>query len=109
MRKAPGAEIELDVGAVHARVAAREPAGADAVAGERPGAEKPVLDARDRTPPHRVADLVERDWAGAAKGEPDVEMVLQLVADIPAVGDHADPVLAQQAGRADAGKLQQLR
>src|SRR5262249_40945031 len=102
-------EIELDIGALEALVAAREAAGADAVAGERPGMEQHVLEPGHCTPHQVVADIIERDRPSAAIGEADIEMVLQLAAHPGHVAYHRDAVLAQEIGRAEPGKLQKLR
>ena len=77
-------------------VAFREAAGADAVAGERAGVEQEILDARRGAPHKAVADIVEGHRLGAAIGEADIEMVLQIVADARHVAHHRDAVLLQQ-------------
>src|SRR5215472_8393899 len=107
--KAPSAKIELDIGAFEALVTAREAAGADAVAGERPGTEQHVLDPSYCTPHQVIADIIECDRPGTAIGEADIEMVLQLAAHPGHVAYHRDAVLAQEIGRAERGKLQELR
>src|SRR5215472_14342480 len=107
--KAPSAEIELDVRAVEALVAARKAAGADTIAGERSGMEQHVLDPGYCTPHQVVADIIERDRPGAAIGQADIEMVLQLATHRGHVAYHRDAVLAQEIGRAEPGKLQELR
>ena len=50
-----------------------------------------------------------RDRLLAGVLDVDLEVILQVLADARQVGDHVDAVLAQQAGRADAGELEQLR
>src|SRR5262249_46007246 len=107
--KTPSTEIELDVGAFEALVAACKAPGADAVAGERPGMEQHVLDPGYCTPHQVVADIIERDRPGAAIGEADVKMVLQLTTHPGHVTYHRNAVLAQEIGRAEPGKLQKLR
>src|SRR5215470_3596057 len=98
--KAPSAEIELDVGAFEALVTARKAAGADAVAGRRPGMEQHVLDPGHCTPHQVVADIIERDRPGAAIGEADIKMILQFAAHPGHIAYHRDAVLAQEIGRA---------
>src|SRR5208282_659604 len=52
---------------------------------------------------------VDRDLLRAAPYQVGVEMVVQILAHPGHVADHRDPELAQELGRAESGKLQQLR
>ena len=99
--KAPDAEIELDIGAVESRVAARETAGANAVAGQRPFLEQHVLHTRDQLFDRAVGDVVQGHRLGAAERQPHIEMVLQIGADRRQVAHHRNAVLLQHLGRSE--------
>ena len=107
--KAPDAEIELDVGAVKPGVAARETAGADAVAGQRSFLEQHVLHAGVQFFNRAVGDVVQGHRLGAAERQPNIEMVLQIGADRRQVAYDRNAVLLQHLGRSDPGQLQELR
>ena len=53
--------------------------------------------------------VVDRDLLRAAEHQVGVEVVVQVLADAGHVADHRDAELAQEIGRAEPGKLQQLR
>ena len=60
--------------------------------------------------PHRIGNhVIERDLLGTTHHHPDLQMILQVVADAGRVEHHADAVPPQQIRGADAGELQQLR
>ena len=56
-----------------------------------------------------IENIVERDALGTLHHQPDLQVILQVVADAGRVEHHIDAVLLQKLRRADAGKLQQLR
>ena len=56
-----------------------------------------------------IDDIIEGDALGATRHQPDLHVILQVVADAGCVEHDADAVLLQQIRRPDAGELQQLR
>ncbi len=56
-----------------------------------------------------VDDVVERDALQAARDQPHLQMILQIIADARLVEHDLDAVLLQERRRTDAGELQQLR
>jgi len=56
-----------------------------------------------------IEDIVERDRLRATHHDPDLHVILQVVADAGGVEHDVDAVALQQLCGADAGKLQQLR
>src|SRR5438067_9652745 len=93
--KAPDAEIELQVRALEPRIAAREPAGADAVAGQRSALEEDILHAGEELADRAVRDVVHRDRLCAAERQPHIKMILQIGADPGHVAYNRDAVLLQ--------------
>ena len=56
-----------------------------------------------------IDDIIERDALRAPRDQPDLHVILQIVADAGRVEHDIDAVLLQQLRRPDAGELQQLR
>ena len=56
-----------------------------------------------------VDDVVERDLLRATRDQPDLHVVLQIVADAGRVEHDLDAMLLQEVRRSHAGELQQLR
>ena len=107
--KAPDAKIELNVGSFEPRIAARETAGADAVAGQWSFLEEHVLHAGQQLLHRAIGDVIQGDRLRAAEGQPDIEMVLEIGANRRHVPHNRDAVLLQHLGRAESRQLQELR
>ena len=72
-------------------------------------AERRILQAGHHAANRVVDDVVERDGLRAARHQPHLQMILQIVADALRIEHHLDAVALQQIRRPDAGELQQLR
>ena len=102
-------EVNLDIGRGQPRTGLEERARGAGGDRQRPLAQGRVLKARHHPANRMVDDVVERDLLRAARDQPDLHVVLQIVADAGRVEHDLDAVLLQQVRRSDAGELQQLR
>jgi hypothetical protein len=101
--------VDLYVGRGEALVRAKERpriAGADR---ERALAPEGVAHADPEPAHHRIDLVVDRDRPRALEHHPDLQMVLEILADAGAFGNDRNAVLLQQSTRADARELQELR
>ena len=102
-------EVNLDIGRRQPRAGLEERARGAGGDRQRSLAEGRVLQAGHHLADRMVDDVVERDLLRAARDQPDLHVVLQIVADAGRVEHDLDAVLLQQVRRPDAGELQQLR
>ena len=100
-----GHEVELQVAAgVDGEAAAHETAGLGHV-----GAARSVAMAQPAQAGGQFVEVVVAELARVAVERADVQVILQVGADVGHVGDHRDAVPAQMVGRAEPGQHQQLR
>ena len=98
-------EMELDVGVVHTGARAQERRAFELVRGAEPGPRRHPLGA-DGALVDQVPVLVERDRLGAGLLDVKLQVILQVLADAGAVGDHLDPLPGQMCRGANAGQHQ---
>ena len=99
----------MDIGRRQPRAGLEEGARGAGGNRQRSLAEGRVLDARHHLAERMVDDVVERHFLGAARHQPDLHVILQIVADTGRVEHDPDAMLPQQVRRPHAGELQQLR
>ena len=102
-------EVNLDIGRGQPRTGLEERARGAGGDRQRSLAQGGVLNARHYAPDRAVDDIVERALLRAARDQPDLHVVLQIIADAGRVEHDLDAMLLQEIRRSHAGKLQQLR
>ncbi len=101
-------EMVLDVRPLEFRTGADEAAGLELVAGADAGAvEQPLCTDGRLVPPQQRR--VEGHRLGAGVLQIEFQVILQVFADARQVMYHGDVQAFEQAGRADAGTLENLR
>ncbi|KAG0923995.1 hypothetical protein G6F32_014075 [Rhizopus arrhizus] len=104
-----GREMELGVGRAAGGVHPAEQAALVDPDGQRPTAKQQPLQSHAGAATPRAQLVVGGDGPRGFVDEPDLQVVLQVLADARQIPHHADAELPQQRGRPDAGQLQQLR
>ena len=102
-------EVNLDVGRRQPRIGLEERARGARGDGQRSLAERRIARAGHDTATRMIEDVVERDRLRATHHDPDLHVILQVVADAGGVEHDVNAVALQQLRRSDAGELQQLR
>ena len=101
--------MNLDIGRRQPRIGLEERARGAGRDRQRPLAQRRILQAGHDAANRVVDDVVERDRLRAARHQPHLQMILQIVADAGRVEHDVDAVALQEIRRSDAGELQQLR
>src|ERR1700733_14254526 len=98
-------EVNLDIGRREAWIGLEECARCAGGNGQRSLAKSGVLRARQYAAQWMIDDVIERDRLRATRNEPDLQVILQIVADAGRVEHDGNIVLLQQLCRPDAGEL----
>ncbi len=99
---APNENVELQVGPIEPRIAARESAGVKPVSGQRPAPRCDVAQPRPDLPRQTGVQIVQSDGLAAAIGAVGVEVIVQVGANLRHLPHHRDAHALQQAARAEA-------
>ena len=107
--RADGAEVELDIRALHAVDGAREQSAELDAGGHGPRLQQQPLQADAGAAPHGAQSVVGGDWLAALVHEARLQMVLQVAPDLGQVVEHLDAVARKLLAVADAREHQDLR
>ena len=101
--------MELDVGALARRIGTREQAKLRRRHGERATPAQRIVEPHTGAADQRMIGFVERLDAGHLVDQPELQVILQVLADAGLIEDHRQPEARNLRRRPDAREQQQLR